>query len=109
MTIRHAEGNDLFAEREGDSLGDLHAERVAAEPAIASLVAAASARRAFARELAAERKRAGLSQRDVAARMGTSQGFVSRFERALVDAQHSTEDRYANAIGRRIDRRLTAL
>lgn len=107
MTIQHDDERDLFAERESDSLDELHAERLTANPAIAGLVAAASARRAFARELAAERKRVGLSQRDVAERMGTSQGFVSRFERALVDAQHSTEDRYANAIGRRIDRRLT--
>ena len=30
--------------------------------------------------------------------MGTSQSFVSRLERGLVDSQHSTEDRYAAGI-----------
>jgi predicted transcriptional regulator len=58
------------------------------------------------RALAAERRRLHIPQTEVARRMGTSQAFVSRFERAIIDPQHSTEDRYADAIGRKVERRL---
>ena len=89
---------------ESDSLEELHAERRRANPNIDQMVAAARDRRAFMRHLAAERRQAGISQAEVARRMGTSQPFVSRLERAVIDPQHSTEDRYAQAIGGRVDR-----
>jgi hypothetical protein len=38
--------------------------------------------------------------------MTTSHVSVSRFESGEVDPQHSTEDRYAAAIGVQIERRL---
>jgi predicted transcriptional regulator len=47
-----------------------------------------------------------IPQAEVARRMATSQAFVSRFESGEVDPQHSTEDRYAAAIGVHIERRL---
>lgn len=97
---------DDFTQRESDSLEDLTAARIANDPELPHLIAAARARRTFMRLLAAERRRLGFSQTVVARRMGTSQAFVSRFERALIDPQHSTEDRYAEAIGYRVERRL---
>jgi DNA-binding transcriptional regulator YiaG len=97
---------DDFEDGHSDSLEELHAERLAADPSLAQLVEAAVERRAFMRAMAAERKTLKISQAEVARRMGTSQAFVSRLERAEVDPQHSTEDRYAQAIGRRVERTL---
>jgi DNA-binding transcriptional regulator YiaG len=95
-----------FEARESDSIEELDAERTAIDPQLPHLIAAAGERRAFMRALAAERRSLHIPQTEVARRMGTSQAFVSRFERALIDPQHSTEDRYAAAIGRKVERRL---
>ncbi|HLI37452.1 MAG TPA: helix-turn-helix transcriptional regulator [Streptosporangiaceae bacterium] len=54
------------------------------------------------RELAARRQAAGLSQTEVAARMGTSQSAVARLESGEADARASTLERYAAAIGSQI-------
>ena len=53
-------------------------------------------------DLTAARRQAGLTQRDVAERMGTTQSAVSRVESGR--AQPTTEflDRYARALGRTI-------
>ena len=56
-------------------------------------------RRALLDELVARRRAAGLSQSEVAARMGTSQPAVARFETGQADARLSTVQRYAEAIG----------
>lgn len=50
-------------------------------------------------ELAANRQRLGLSQTEVAARMGTSQSAVARLESGGSDARLSTLERYAEALG----------
>jgi transcriptional regulator with XRE-family HTH domain len=50
-------------------------------------------------ELSATRRRLGLSQREVAARMGTSQPAVARLESGESDARISTIERYASALG----------
>ncbi|MDT5038381.1 MAG: ATP-dependent Clp protease, protease subunit [Micromonosporaceae bacterium] len=57
-------------------------------------------------ELVAHRHAAGLSQSDVAGRMGTSQPAVARVETGQVDLRLSTLRRYASAVGRRLDVRL---
>ena len=62
------------------------------------LVAEAERRRALARELAAKRSSAGLSQTLVAARMGTAASVVSKLE-AGADVKVSTLQRYCGAIG----------
>jgi ribosome-binding protein aMBF1 (putative translation factor) len=49
--------------------------------------------------LTAERQAAGLSQTEIAARMGTSQSAVARLESGDADARASTLERYAAAIG----------
>ena len=59
-------------------------------------------------ELAAHRRETGLSQTEVAARMGTSQSTVARLEAGDVDPRLSTLERYAQAVGRTLDWRLLA-
>jgi predicted transcriptional regulator len=60
------------------------------------------------RELADRRRDLGLSQTEVAARMGTSQSAVARLEAGGVDARLSTLERYAAALGGRLSVRLEA-
>ena len=54
------------------------------------------------RELARRRHAAGLSQTEIAARMGTSQSAVARLESGTADVRASTLERYAAAIGGQI-------
>ena len=54
------------------------------------------------RELAGQRQAAGLSQTEVAARMGTSQSAVARLESGTADLRASTLERYAAAVGGQI-------
>jgi helix-turn-helix protein len=63
-------------------------------------------RRRLVGELAGQRRVAGLSQTEVAARMGTSQSAVARLEAGEADVRASTLERYAAAIGRQISWRL---
>lgn len=63
----------------------------------------AERRRAVIDELVRARQEQGLSQTVVAARMGTSQSVVARFEAGDVDARLSTLQRYANAVSRTLD------
>ena len=51
------------------------------------------------RELAQRRQEAGLSQTEIAARMGTSQSAVARLETGAADVRASTLERYAAALG----------
>ncbi len=54
------------------------------------------------RELAEQRQAAGLSQTEIAARMGTSQSAVARLESGTADVRASTLERYAAAVGSQI-------
>jgi predicted XRE-type DNA-binding protein len=54
------------------------------------------------RELATRRQETGLSQTEVAARMGTSQSAVARLESGEADVRASTLERYAAALGTEI-------
>ncbi len=54
-------------------------------------------------DLVARRRELGLSQNEIAARMGTSQPAVARLEAGGVDARMSTLQRYADAVGVRLD------
>jgi hypothetical protein len=56
-------------------------------------------RRRLVAGLAAQRRAEGLSQTEVAARMGTSQSAVARLESGDADVRVSTLERYAAAIG----------
>jgi len=66
----------------------------------------AEQRATLVQEMAAQRQAAGLSQTEVAARMGTSQSAVARLESGTTDVRASTLERYAAAIGGEITWRL---
>src|SRR4029453_14790111 len=59
----------------------------------------AQRRRRVIDELAGARRAAGLSQTEVAARMGTSQSVMARLESGEIDARLSTLQRYAAGVG----------
>lgn len=63
-------------------------------------------RRELLAQLAEQRRVAGLSQAEVAVRMGTSQPAVARLEAGEVDVRMSTVERYAAAIGVSLEMRL---
>lgn len=66
----------------------------------------AQRRRRLLAELAEQRRASGLSQTEVAARMGTSQSSVARLEAGVADVRVSTLERYAAAIGAQLGWRL---
>lgn len=61
---------------------------------------------AVARQLIAARNRAGLSQAEVARRMGTTQSSIARLESGQRLPAMSSLQRYASAIGHRLEVRL---
>jgi ribosome-binding protein aMBF1 (putative translation factor) len=63
----------------------------------------AAERAGLVRELVGQRQAAGLSQTEVAARMGTSQSAVARIESGATDTRASTLERYAAAVGGEIN------
>jgi transcriptional regulator with XRE-family HTH domain len=60
-------------------------------------------RRELIEELVRARQQSGLSQTEIAVRMGTSQSAVARLESGGLDVRLSTLERYAGAIGRTVD------
>jgi transcriptional regulator with XRE-family HTH domain len=66
----------------------------------------AAQRADLVRDLVEQRQAAGLSQTEVAARMGTSQSAVARLEAGGTDIRASTLERYAAAVGGEINWRL---
>jgi predicted transcriptional regulator len=66
----------------------------------------AARRRHLSAALVARRIDLGLSQTEVAARMGTSQSAVARLESGEADIRLSTLERYVAALGQQLDWRL---
>jgi predicted transcriptional regulator len=66
----------------------------------------AERRRSISGRLTSLRKDLGLSQAEVAARMGTSQSAVARFESGDLDVRLSTVERYTSAVGARLEWRI---
>ena len=91
-----------------DDLDRLIDELAEQDPAVHSRVAAALERRELARQLAERRRTAGLTQSQLAKRMGTSQGQVTRFESGA-DTRLSTVARYAAAVGMKVEWSLAPL
>ena len=89
-----------------DFLDEIVEERTQRNPDFPDLVDAALRRRQLLRELAALREELGLSQTLVAARMGTSQSAVARLEAGEVDTKFSTVERFAAALGQRVEWRI---
>ena len=73
------------------------------EPVFGGFREMSQRRQELASDLVAARVAAGLSQTEVAARMGTSQSAVARLESGELDARLSTVQRYAAALGRTVD------
>jgi ribosome-binding protein aMBF1 (putative translation factor) len=80
--------------------------RRSADAQAAQAARMAGERGRLVRELAEERQAAGLSQTEVAARMGTSQSAVARLESGTADVRASTLERYAAAVGSEITWKL---
>lgn len=91
-----------------DDLDRLIDELAADDPSIRSRIDAALERRELARQLAERRRTAGLTQTQLAKRMGTSQGQVTRLESGA-DTRLSTVARYAAAVGTRVEWSLAPL
>ncbi|MDQ2911369.1 MAG: helix-turn-helix transcriptional regulator [Actinomycetota bacterium] len=89
-----------------DFLTETIRERSKRNPDFSLLVDAALARRELLHELANERQAKGLSQTAVAAKMETSQSFVARLERGDVDTKISSVERFAAAVGKRVQWQL---
>jgi ribosome-binding protein aMBF1 (putative translation factor) len=87
-------------------LDEIIDERSERNPEFPDLVEAALRRRQLLRELAARREKLGLSQTVVAARMGTSQSAVARLETGEIDAKFSTVERFAAALGQKLEWRV---
>jgi transcriptional regulator with XRE-family HTH domain len=85
-----------------DDLDTYIAKRAAKNPAFPAMVDAALKERRLLRELAARRVEMGLSQKVVAALMGTTQPALARLERGEIDPKLSTLERYAAALGQTI-------
>jgi ribosome-binding protein aMBF1 (putative translation factor) len=69
------------------------------------IVEAALRTRRLVRSLAERRRKLGLSQTVVAARMGTSQSALARLEGGESDPRMSTVERYALAVGEELTHR----
>ena len=63
-------------------------------------------RHSLSGQLLVLRRERGLSQTEVAARMGTSQSAVARFEAGDLDVRLSTIERYASAVGGTLEWRI---
>ncbi len=87
---------------EADFLDEVIEERRTYNPAFPAMVDEAYERRLLLRQLAEARKSAKLSRTVVSARMGTSEAAVARLEAATVDPKASTIERFAAAVGKRI-------
>ena len=89
------------------SLKQMKAELIAA-PEIQAEYDALADEFAIARELISARARAGLSQAEVAQRMGTTQSVVARLESGRRPPSLRTVQRYAQAVGARAVVRIEA-
>ncbi len=80
--------------------------RVLRDPAARAQYEALADEFEMARELVAARSQAGLTQAEVAARMGTTQSVIARLEAGQRLPSLRTVQRYAEAVGRRAVVRL---
>ena len=73
------------------------------DPILPGFKELAERRQSLTTELATRRIELGLSQTEVAARMGTSQSAVARLEAGDSDVRLSTLERYVGALGLSLD------
>jgi ribosome-binding protein aMBF1 (putative translation factor) len=89
--------------RARDDLDAYIAKRTANDPELPARIDAALRRRELLRALAEERRARGLPRTAIAARMGTSEAAVARLETGEVDPRLSTIERFADALGKRLE------
>lgn len=77
------------------------------DPSFRATFEAAWQQRELLRALARRREELGLSQTEVAARMGTSQSTLARLEQGSANPTLATVARLAKALGQKIEWRLT--
>lgn len=82
--------------------GSVNFEEMFEDEAFFKAVCDAEDRFEFFRELAAARKLAGISQKEVAKVMGTTQSAISDLEKGRGDAHLSTLQRFARAVGKKL-------
>lgn len=90
------------------SLKNLKAELLA-NPAVRQAYETQATEFDLARELIAARTQAGLTQGDVAARMGTTQSVIARIESGKGTPSMRTVQRFATAVGARAVVRMEPL
>jgi ribosome-binding protein aMBF1 (putative translation factor) len=100
--------SEMIGSNERDDLDDFITE-ASADPVFEAALDQARQRRMILRELAERRKAAGLSRSVVAGRMGTSEAAVARLESGVTDPRWSSVERFAAAIGVRLDIHLVAV
>lgn len=86
-----------------DDLEDYIDECDAKDPGFRERVEEATERRILAHRLRRRRAALGMSQRELAERIGTAQSMVSRVERGIEDIKISTLCRYLRALGLCLD------
>ena len=94
-----------YRETVGDDLDRFVERTVAEHPEFDEMLDAAIRARELIRRLAEARTRAGLTQTEVARRMGTTQPAIARFEAGGLDPRLSTVERYARVVGLRLEPR----
>lgn len=85
-----------------DFLDEIIEERSAKNPEFSQLIDAAVRRRSLLKQLGEMREVKQQSQTSLAAEMQTSQSSIARLEGSASDARLSTIDRFAEALGYRI-------
>ena len=83
--------------------------KLLANPAVRQAYDAQAPKFELARELIAARTHAGLTQGEVAARMGTTQSVVARIESGRSTPSMRTVQRFASAVGARAVVRMVPL
>lgn len=91
---------------ERDFLDEVVEERTAQSPDFPDRVEAAVRRRELLSTLAEKRREGERSQTAIAAAMQSSQSSIARLETSATDARISTVDRYAHALGYKIQYHL---
>jgi DNA-binding XRE family transcriptional regulator len=108
--VKLSDGNCLYEDETpgGIDVKDLKTELLA-NPAVRQAYDAQAPEFELARELIAARTKAGLTQGDVAARMGTTQSVVARIESGRGTPSMRTVQRFASAVGARAVVRMEPL
>jgi predicted transcriptional regulator len=91
---------------EKDFLDEVVEERTARNPEFPQMADAAARRRQLLSALAEKRRERERSQTAIAAVMRSSQSSVARLESSATDVRISTVDRYAHALGYKVEYHL---